>query len=74
MSVQVNVTIEPTAGGTYKARVDVGGLVNADSGKPESQVLHTNEYDTPDEARRAGEKLAQGINARHEPPPDPTKT
>ena len=63
MSVQVKVTIEPTAGGTYKARLDVQGASPGD----EHEVLHTDEFDTPEEARRVGDKLAAGIQARGEP-------
>lgn len=62
MSVQVKVTVEPTAGGTYKARVDVLHATPVD----ENEVLHTDEFDTPEEARQIGNKLAAGIRARYE--------
>lgn len=60
MSVQVKVTVEPTAGGTYKARVDVLCASPVD----DNEVLHTDEFDTPEEARQIGDKLAAGIKAR----------
>ncbi len=64
MSVEVTVTIEPTAGGTYKARVDViGAKHQVDQG---DEALRTDEFDTPEQARAAGEKLAAGIQARYE--------
>ncbi|MEI2415035.1 hypothetical protein V8Z80_02535 [Orrella sp. JC864] len=64
MSVEVKVTVEPTAGGTYKARLDVmGARHEVDSG---DEALRTDEFDTPEAARQAGEKLAVQIRARYE--------